>query len=232
MKRIIKKILNKVLSVLGGNKTKMDTKSIFERIYENKVWGESNGSRFYSGSGSDEAYSSSYIQIVKEFINRNRIESVVDLGCGDFRIGSKICETGVSYIGIDIVSSLIAHHNEQYSSDKVKFIGLDIVKEKLPNGELCLIRQVLQHLSNGQIKKVVKKIKKYKFAIVTEHLPIDENSVPNLDKEPNGDIRLGMNSGVYLDRAPYNLRLEKLLEVFPNEHPNSRIVTFLVRATI
>jgi hypothetical protein len=204
-------------------------KEIFSEIYKNNVWGQSKNGNFYSGSGSDDEYSDPYVELIVKFVKENEVDSLVDLGCGDFRIGRKLSgRTEVRYMGVDVVPDLIRHHKEYYQTETVSFANLNIVKDRLPNGQLCLIRQVLQHLSNNNILKILEKCKKYQYLIITEHLPIGDNIIPNRDISPNKNSRLVINSGVYFDKPPFNRTVKELLSVFPKEEENSKIVTFLV----
>src|SRR5215831_14317353 len=66
----------------------------FDRIYRTEAWGATEGEAFCSGFGSEQKYAEPYVAWVKRFIDENRIRTVVDLGCGDFRIGRQICATG------------------------------------------------------------------------------------------------------------------------------------------
>ena len=62
---------------------------IFTNIYENSVWGNNNNKEYKgsSGLGSEVEYNKDYIPLLKKIINDYNVKSVVDLGCGDFRIG-------------------------------------------------------------------------------------------------------------------------------------------------
>ena len=69
-----------------------------------------------------------------------------------------------------------------------------------------MVRQVLQHLTNSEIIKFVEKVKSsYEYLICTEHLPSNNDYIPNIDKPTGADIRLGIGSGIDLTRAPFNL---------------------------
>lgn len=204
-------------------------RQIFSDIYKTNTWGSNGTAQFYSGSGSDEKYASPYVSIVVNFIKQHGVKQVVDLGCGDFRIGKAIVDaTGVDYTGVDVVDELVDYNNKTFGTKNIRFKSLNIVRNALPQGDLCLIRQVLQHLSNQDIAAVLKKTAKFKHLIVTEHLPNLEHPVPNLDKFPDGDIRYSKGSGIYLDLPPFNRTVKELLRVEPEEHPHSSIVTFQV----
>jgi len=43
-------------------------------------------------------------------------------------------------------------------------------REALPEGDICFVRQVLQHLSNDQIAGVLPKLGKFRWCFITEHL--------------------------------------------------------------
>jgi len=91
---------------------------------------------------------------------------------------------------------------------------LDIVEDELPNGDVCFVRQVLQHLSNRQIIVVLPKLKKYKWVFITEHYQTDNNVIkPNIDKVHGRDVRVYDNSGVYLSKPPFELPAQELKEV-------------------
>jgi hypothetical protein len=225
----IKKILKHIIKRIRIRKANHE--AIFSDIYKNNVWGKGDGLKFYSGGGSDEINSEPYVSLIVKFIEDNQIQSVADLGCGDFRVGRKIiADKAITYMGIDVVESLIDYNNSTYSSNFVNFKKLNIVKDGLPKANLCLIRQVLQHLSNQDIRKVLKKLKQYDYVIITEHQPTSEDARPNLNKSSGASIRLDINSGLYLDKAPFNEKIKELLTVYPETEPNSKLVTFQLLA--
>lgn len=123
--------------------------------------------------------------------------------------------SNVKYTGIDIVKPLIDKNNDLFGDEQINFECLNIIDDDLPDAELCLIRQVLQHLSNEQILKILQKIKKYKYVIITEHYPAESVTVRhNIDKPHGEDTRIIDNSAVYLDKPPFNLLgIKKFLEV-------------------
>jgi len=60
---------------------------------------EAERGAFCSGSGSEASVTQLYVDWVTGFIRRNRINSVLDIGCGDFRVGEQLLATGITYIG-------------------------------------------------------------------------------------------------------------------------------------
>lgn len=199
----------------------------FSEIYEKNVWGGASG-EFYSGEGSTEKYSQKYAEAIRNFIAEKRIKKVVDLGCGDFRVASKFVSGNFHYTGCDVVPSLIEHNQKKFGSETVKFRCVNIIEDELPEGELCLIRQVLQHLSNAEIAKILENCKKYKYLIVTEHFPNpNKNIIPNLDIPHGPEMRLHYDSAVFLDKPPFDLKnVSLLLDVEAED--GTRIKSFLV----
>ncbi len=205
---------------------------IFGEIYKDNRWGGTQGS-YCSGSGSTVEHAEQYAHVVNQFISEHNVRLVVDLGCGDFRIGARLIDAGVRYTGVDIVANLIDTNRRQYGSDRVRFECLDIIAGELPDGDLCLIRQVLQHLSNEQIGKVLKNVERYRYVIVTEHYPAaGALREKNLDKPCGEDVRIYDGSAVYLEAPPFKRRISgPLLEVDAGTYlmqPGERIRTYLI----
>jgi len=201
-------------AVLSGIRYRnWSTRDVFEEIYAKGKWGAGKeDGQFDSGSGSESLPSEPYIDLVRRYIQQNGIKSIVDLGCGDFRVGRHICEgLDVSYIGIDIVRPLVSHLNSNFSNQNVRFACLDIIDDELPEADMYLVRQVFQHLSNDQIGKIIQNIRG-KTVLVTEHLPTAPVAY-NKDKTAGPDIRLYRKSGVFLEHLPFSINTETLLEV-------------------
>jgi hypothetical protein len=189
----------------------LSTARIFTKIYESGAWGKSEdpASRFYSGSGSrrnDEI--APYVQSVANFLRSFEVKpDVVDLGCGDFTVGRQVRSFCNRYIACDVVPSLIAFNQARFNDLGVEFRVLDLVENELPPGDIVLVRQVLQHLSNDQISRFIARVpSSYEFLVVTEHWPSHENFKHNVDKPTGPGTRMGYESGVVLTSPPFNLR--------------------------
>jgi len=186
-------------------------RATFARIYADNVWGGTPGA-FYSGPGSDGGPAAGYVATVCAFVREAGIRSMVDLGCGDFRVGARLAECGADYTGVDVVPELVARNAAEFGRPGVRFECRDIIADELPAGDLCLIRQVLQHLSNAEIARVLENCRRYPYLIVTEHVPDDaDGPEPNVDMPHGPGIRLTLNSGVYLDRPPFDVPVARTL---------------------
>jgi hypothetical protein len=83
----------------------------------------------------------------------------------------------------------------------------NIIEDPLPGGDVVFLRQVLQHLSNVQISKIVPKlVQHYDYLVLTEHLPSLKIFVENIDKPPGSDTRISRMSGIVLTSPPFLLR--------------------------
>lgn len=202
---------------------------VFSRIYADGLWGKS-GKGFDSGTGSVEAHAAAYVHALTRYIEQHSIRRVVDLGCGDFTVGRKIAALGVDYTGVDVVPALIEHHSARHGSERVRFKRLDIVNDTLPEGDLCLIRQVLQHLSNEQIRKILPNLARYRHVLITEHYPAPgTRTVPNRDKTHGHDTRIEDDSAVFLDQPPFNARVGETVleqETYAVKRPGEVLRTF------
>jgi hypothetical protein len=227
MVRAIKKIVKRVLpqsclnllrSYQNRQYRNRTPEQIFTEIYETGRWGISRDPNrpFYSGSGSNrDEEVSSYVEAVGEFLSSLGAKpDVVDIGCGDFAVGSQIRKFCGHYTGCDVVPSLIEFNKSHFRDLDVEFRALNLADDSLPLGEVAFVRQVLQHLSNDQIARFVAKAPiTYKHLVITEHHPAVEGFKPNLDKPAGHTTRMGYDSGVVLTAPPFNLRprIEKRL---------------------
>jgi methyltransferase family protein len=190
---------------------------VFTEAYETNVWGGQPG-ELYSGDGSGEEFAGPYCAYLRDFISRSGPAhvTIVDLGCGDFRVGRELVSSATDYIGVDVVPALIERNRRAYGAANVAFACADIVNDELPAGDVCLLRQVLQHLSNAEIQRIIPKLAQYRDVFVTEHYPSPESGlVPNRDKPHGPDIRMDENSAVCLDKPPFGLRGVRLVLTLP-----------------
>jgi hypothetical protein len=149
--------------------------SVFTSIYENNSWGNNNNPEYNgsSGSGSDVNYNKdSYVPFLKKFIIDNNIKNIVDLGCGDFRCGKLIYDDlDITYTGYDTYKKIIDYNSKQNSLPKYSFKHLDFYnnKETIINGELCILKDVLQHWPLDNIYNFLdylNETKKFKFILI------------------------------------------------------------------
>lgn len=183
---------------------------VFDDIYLCAKWGRDVDGFGTSGKGSHEEETiRPYISLVRETIESLGLRSIVDLGCGDFNVGSRIACCVDEYIACD-VSDVVLDRNRHrhHKSENVDFKKIDLIDDQLPTADLAICRQVLQHLSNSDICSFVSNLnaqKPYKYLLLTEHIPSILDFKPNIDKPQGHTTRLLFRSGVVLDASPFEL---------------------------
>lgn len=193
-----------------------------EQVYSMNLWGTGE-TEFYSGAGSHHPnLLNPYINAVSSFLNSfKRPPAVCDLGCGDFNVGKALVKYTSNYIGVDIVEPLIAHNTENFREENLEFNCLDIAADPIPAGDVAILRQVLQHLSNSEVNSILKKLADFKYLILTEHIP-EGGFIPNKDIISGQGTRLKKQSGLDITAPPFDFKyIEKntLLKVLPKDHP-------------
>ena len=211
-------------------------RQIFRDIYKNKLWGGEAQSKYFSGWGSRGDAAKIYIERIPEILRHHAVElgrpaRVIDLGCGDFTVGRALVAAlpDMVYVGCDIVPELIAHNIKSYADERVSFRQLDIVSDPLPAGDVCLVRQVLQHLSNAEIMRFLQRVS-YKYIYVTEGQPDEATGPFNPDKTTDSDVRFDWRTpggrGVELNAPPYCLTTQEIFRV--SVPPYGMIITWRV----
>jgi len=185
------------------------TKDAMEQVYEMKLWGN-NQSDFYSGDGSYlPELVNPYVAAVSAFLASFKTQlTVCDLGCGDFNVGINLVQHTEKYVAVDIVSDLINRNKETFKAENLEFRCLDIAVDDLPPGDCAIVRQVLQHLSNSEVQRVVNKLSNYTYVILTEHLP-EGDFILNKDILSGQGIRLKKQSGLNLLAPPFNFKVKE-----------------------
>jgi trans-aconitate methyltransferase len=148
---------------------------VFTDIYENKRWGDDNNHLYNgsSGEGSNiEFNKETYVPFLKDFITKNNIKTVVDLGCGSFICGKLIYDDlDILYTGYDAYSKVIEKNSNQYLLPKYSFTHLDFCnnKESIINGDLCILKDVIQHWALDDIYTFLDYLveyKKFKYILI------------------------------------------------------------------
>ena len=178
----------------------------FGEIYRRRLWGGDQSADFFSGAGSTPEVVGPYIASVRGVLAGRPRSVVVEIGCGDFGVGSQLTDLAGLYTACDVVPELIDRNQRLFVRDNLKFVTIDAVTDPLPPGDLVIVRQVFQHLRNDQIQRIVKKLAQYQTWIISEHIPSAKEFVPNVDILSGADNRLAVQSGVVLTERPFSIR--------------------------
>lgn len=146
----------------------------FTNIFRNNSFG---GSVSLSGTGSDLIQTRIIIDKIPELINKYNIKSLIDAPCGDFFWMQHVNLDNVKYTGIDIVKELIRRNTQKYSRSNRKFISKNIITDRLPDGDIILIRDCWVHLSINDVQASVNNLKrsKIKYLLTTSFTDMYSN---------------------------------------------------------
>jgi SAM-dependent methyltransferase len=185
-----------------------DVKAVFAAIYDQKVWGGG------SGGGSDPTSVGEYVRALQKLMEEYSIQTVVDVGCGDWRFSRHIDWTGRSYIGIDVVPTVIEEDIRIFQSESITFVCADPLSDDwvIPRCDLMIFKDIFQHLSNVNVSRMIARcLPRTKYALIT-----NDFAEENVDCQ-NGDTR-----PINIRKPPFNLEDAKEVAAFSGKR------TFLV----
>eukprot|EP00884_Botryococcus_braunii_P014083 jgi/Botrbrau1/22676/Bobra.0132s0020.1 len=166
------------------------TKEYFERIYDNKIWGDFGGG---SGLGSTVEYTCNIRGILRTVVSTYNIKSMIDLPCGAMVWMPLALEMlnedqpGFRYLGVDVAANVVTRLKKELTrypecpDDATWEFGvLDMATQPIPQGyELLFSRDALQHLSMNLVIDALENISKSqaKYLLVGSYV----NSPGNFD---------------------------------------------------
>ena len=187
--------------------------SVFDEIYKSGLWGKG------SGGGSDSGACIQYSRWLEKFIIENEIRSIVDLGCGDWQFMRLVDLNGAKYLGIDVASSVIDVNSRLYSSPNVQF-GMLRSYKSLPSADLLICKDVMQHLSNQEVFRIIEILPRYTYSLVTNDVSCGFSAKHQLlqrARKPwapllNRDIQTGDYRTIDISKKPFNTDSRLVLE--------------------
>jgi 2-polyprenyl-3-methyl-5-hydroxy-6-metoxy-1,4-benzoquinol methylase len=191
----------------------MSNAEVFSKIYKEDLW---HGG---SGAGSKLENIKEYVEVLQKYIDKPEVKTVLDLGCGDWQFSKFLDLSSVSYLGVDVVESVIESNSTSYSASNIKFISRDITTYEVPKADLIICKDVLQHLSNKDVVTIlVKIITSSKFSLITNDFKPENTENKDID---NGDYRC-----LDLTLSPFYLDVVTILESERVGWRSKRTVTF------
>lgn len=169
----------------------------FQQIYANNEW------KYGSGEGSLPIHTKGYIAFIERFVVEHEVKSVVDLGCGDWQFSRYINWGAAHYQGFDVVKTVIDNNRHLFSSNNVGFYLSSGDPAELPNADLLIAKDVLQHWSNVNIEAFLSLLGRYKYSLLTNC--VNPNGMTVNTDILDGDFR-------YLDLRlpPFNLSAKRV----------------------
>ena len=141
----------------------MTNSNVFDEIYSKASWKSGTS---LSGPGSEPENALSYVAFIDEIIQIYGINTILDIGHGDWKMWPKAFFSNKKYVGIDVVKKLNESMINGHQTDNIRFLLLDAVEDDLPYSEIVLIEDVLMHLSNKDIDAILTKLKNYPMSII------------------------------------------------------------------
>ena len=117
---------------------------VFEEIYQSNFWGSAESK---SGPGSELVSAENVMRELPILLRELGVRTMLDLPCGDFNWMNHTDIGQVSYTGADVVQEIVDINNSKYSSEKRKFVNIDLLNGSLPKVDLILTRDCLFHFS-------------------------------------------------------------------------------------
>lgn len=147
---------------------------IFTTIYKTNSWLSKES---VSGPGSELRVTRRMIRELSALLKRFGITSIADAPCGDCNWMRHVDIGSCTYIGIDIVEDLIERNKSLFGSTR-EFKHLNLIDDIIPKVDLIICRDMLAHLTDEQIFKVLQNFKASgsKYLLVTTNYATQSNT--------------------------------------------------------
>lgn len=179
---------------------------IFNSIWSSNYWGNKES---LSGPGSTLEYTKNIRQELPKIFSEFKIQTIFDAPSGDLNwMKDVIRNTGINYIGGDIVKGIVERNEAAFSAPNFKVIVFDITNQAFPVADLWLCRDVLFHFSYSDI---LKSLKQY----AESNIPYFLTTTYKYRKEfENHDITTGDFRDIDLFQEPFNFSESEVLYRF------------------
>lgn len=172
----------------------MPMEYVFTREYKQGGWGCGES---VSGRGSTLAETVAIRAALPALFKQFGIRSLLDVPCGDFNWMKEVAPSLDQYIGADVVRELVDEANRRFAGASVRFVHLDALKDRLPEVDCILCRDMLVHFPFREILQTLSNFKSSgsRFLLAT--------TFP--ETEMNKDICVADWRMINLERPPFNL---------------------------
>ena len=144
----------------------MPQKDVFTEIYKKQIWGDGSEKNPLSGGGSNPNSASPYVEFIRQTIESNGVESVLDVGHGDWTMWRDYKFENVSYIGIDVASEISNDLTMKFGNNSRKFLEFESENYVYPPSDLIISKEVLQHLPNKDVILFLEKISEFEHIVL------------------------------------------------------------------
>jgi SAM-dependent methyltransferase len=155
---------------------------VFGRIYASGLWGPDQ----ISGGGSTPQQAGPYLDVVNGLVRVSGWRRVVDLGCGDGWVASRLAAPEV--VGVDCHAPHVNRLRREMPGREWLHLDLDRDREQLSAGDAALLKDVLHHWPNRLVRDWLtwaRRCGKWRWVVCTQ----DRGQGPNGQDCPLGGYR-------------------------------------------
>lgn len=170
--RIIKNSFTRWTRKIFYKTNSSNYQKIFNKIYKQNIWNNSDASIPLSGPGSSIENTQEIRNEIENFVYSKGVNKIIDLGCGDLTWTTHakyFIDPNIDYIGVDVSDYMIKRNHEMFPNKK--FMNLDITKDNLPEADLFILRDVIFHLHTDNVISLFENMKgRFKYIAITSCL--------------------------------------------------------------
>lgn len=183
----------------------------FREIYRTSEWDPERR----SGPGSAPGANRPYLEILRERVRAPGVQTVVDLGCGDWSLARELDWEGVEYVGVDVVPELVESLDRRFGAPGIGFRRRDLLRDPLPPGDLAVVKDVLQHWPDDAVLEFLPRLRRYPAVLLTNDVRVRTRGWRTLWLwrellPPNVDTTMGGYRPLSLTEEPYSLPARRL----------------------
>ena len=170
-----------------------DLGEIFDDIYCRDSW---NGG---SGPGSTVEFTKGYCEFIKKFVANNGINTILDIGCGDWQFSQHLIPSlNVEYFGVDVSPIALHITSKRFADFRTHFLcddastnlwslmyyiyGLDSVR-LTKHTTLLLCKDVMQHWSSDRWQPFLRDVIAWLWSHPTSTYALVTNDSGQRDKD-------------------------------------------------
>lgn len=168
---------------------------IFTRIFKSNAWGSRETP---SGPGSTREACAGIITKIPFWIDLHSIQTIVDLGCGDFHWMSQVDLDSVEYEGYDIVKEAVDSASK-YAASNILFHQADVLRIQIPTSDLVLCKDLLIHLPDADALTLLQAIRQSGSRLLAS------TTAPGCNNLFRRGLKPGEFCPIDLEAEPFNL---------------------------
>lgn len=163
----------------------------FDRLYQAGGW-DGMG----SGPGSDPNANIAYLGMLSAVLDTPGVNTVLDIGCGDWQLMSRIRLEHLYYTGWDVAGTVIEHNRQRFGSHRVMFEVRNPLFDALPEADVVIMKDVLQHMPTAHVQQVLSLvIPRCRWMLITNDHTLENGP----------DVPVGGYRRLNVLRAPFNI---------------------------